>query len=620
MKLISMQGHSVELELQKQTMSADSLNALGLSAGNASCRSPKATSRPLKILFSYPTRELAKDALEFFNGFTVILRGQKITFSASHLACIDHSGENSANSLKYSILLTEERNVCASCSHVEQKHVSRANIRSRSPSTQLASTLRSKYQSEYLIPSQGVQPTVTLSANHVTKETAELNDATSKVSETNAMLTNRLSGLNLSAPLSTKSPDLTHPHVNNSVSIAESYCAPDTDTKYHIVISNIPTDTLSPDIVKICRSQGFFPLEEAPVIFEANLETNSNQVYMVQRSMTVSFSDLATAMLCKDFLNQYVIDQDSGVKLFAKLVDKLSEQKVHATGVLVRHIPRIVQQDVFFSAMSSFGGILSCRFVRGTRTTTGFGAVIFEASTAAIAAKKQGLTKIKEFTLQYIEAKRLTKTQQGSLIKSQSCRNEFQQLPDSVATDKPLKNSVSFGAVSYADPAAPQPLVMSLSNNSDDSTTDVIRAVVEANNRLILSRKKEPNVSHAESAHLNPQISKLDLLYTAIHNHHLPEEFFKKYDTLIRQAGADDRLLSFLHQNAILHRVVASHRVHSSVANPSLSEYPTCLDGDVTQVTDNTLRPEINCTNGIELDARELELDITSELTATTDS
>lgn len=65
MKLISMQGHSVELELQKQAMSADSLNALGLSAGNALCRSPKVTSRPLKILFSYPTRELAKDALEF---------------------------------------------------------------------------------------------------------------------------------------------------------------------------------------------------------------------------------------------------------------------------------------------------------------------------------------------------------------------------------------------------------------------------------------------------------------------------------------------------------------------------------------------------------------------------
>lgn len=62
------------------------------------------------------------------------------------------------------------------------------------------------------------------------------------------------------------------------------------------------------------------------------METNSNQVYMVQRSMTVSFSDLATAMLCKDFLNQYVIDQDSGVKLFAKLVDKLSEQKCMPQG------------------------------------------------------------------------------------------------------------------------------------------------------------------------------------------------------------------------------------------------------------------------------------------------
>lgn len=620
MKLISMQGHNIELELQKQTMSVNSLDALGLSAGNAPCVSPKVTSRPLKILFSYPTQELAKDALEFFNGFTVILKGHKITFSASHLGCVDHSGENNAINLKYSILLTEERNVYASCSCAEQDQAGKISMGSKGSSTQLTSTLRSKYQPDYSIPSQGTRPTVTLSANHVLRKAAELNDVTSKVSETNTIPTDRLSGLNLSAPLSTKSPDLIQLHVNNSVSIAESYCTPDTNTKYHIVISNIPTDTLSPDVVKLCRTQGFFPLEEAPVIFEANLETNSNQVYVVQRSMTISFPDLATAMLCKDFLNQYVIDQDSGVRLFAKLVDKLSEQKVHATGVLVRHIPRIVQQDIFFSAMSSFGGILSCRFVRGTRTTTGFGAVIFETSAAAIAAKQQGLIKIKEFTLQYIEAKRLTKSQQGSLMKSQPCRNEPQKLLDSAVTDRPLKNSVSFGAVSYADSSALQPFVISLSNHSDDSTTDVIRAVVEANNKLILSRKREPKISGAESVHLDPQINKLDLLYTAIHNHHLPEDFFKKYDTLIRQAGTDDRLLSFLHQNAILHRVIASHRAHSIVANPSLGEYPASLDDGVVQVIDSTLKREANCTNGIEIDARELELDITSELTATTDS
>lgn len=599
-----MQSHNVELELQKRAMNTASLHALGLSTEPAPCRSSRAVSRPLKILFSYPTQELARDALEFFNGFTVILRGQRITFAASHLTCINQSGEHDTSNLNCSILLTEERSSCTTASVVDQKQ-------SRCPTVQAGNS--SIHKIENLLPSCDPQPNITLSTHQPMKQSIEINDIVPKLSKAKTLLTDRLSGLSLSAPPSTKSTDLVQQHATNVIGLAESFCAPDTHTRCHVMVYNIPTDTTSLDIVSICRSQGFFPLEEAPVIFEAQLETNSNRIYTVQRSMTISFSDLATAMLCKDFLNQYVIDQDADIQLFAKLVDKLSEQKVHATGVLVRHIPRIVQQDVFFSAMSSFGSIRSCRFVRGTRTTTGFGAVIFEASDAAAVAKKQGLAKIKEFTLQYIEAKRVATSRQGSLVKSQPCQTESQKLEDSAMSDRLLKNSVSFGAVSYADPTIPPAILASLSNNSDDSTTDVIRAVVEANNRLILSRKKDTKMPGTGSRNPDPQINKLDLLYTAIHNHHLPEEFFKKYETLVRQAGTDDRLLSFLHYNAILHGATKNHQIATVEANPPHSASTVSLHNDAARVNDPISR------DTIEIDAKELELDITGEPTATTD-
>lgn len=585
----SMQGHNVELELQKRIMNTDSLHALGLSTESVLGGSSKAVSRPLKILFSYPTQELARDALEFFNGFTVILRGQKVTFSASHLACIKQTGDNNAINLNCSILLTEEHNTCTSSTAAYQEHVGDVNMCCRDFST---------YKS--------------------VKQT-EINDEASKISEAKIRLSDRLSGLNLSAPLSTKSADPTQLHATSATSIAESLCAQDTDTRYHVVVSNIPTNMTSPDIIAICRSQGFFPLESAPVIFEANLETNSNKIYTVQRSMTISFSDLATAMLCKDFLSQHIIDQDADIRLFAKLVDGLSEQKVLATGVLVRHIPRVVKQNIFFSAMSSFGSILSCRFVRGTRTATGFGAVIFETSDAAIVAKQHGLAKIKEFTLQYIEARRVTKSQQESSVKSQMHHNQSTELKDSLAINKPLKSSVSFGAVSYADPSIPPVTIASLSNNSDDSTTDVIRAVVEANNRLILSRKRDVKGLNAESMTLDPQINKTDLLYTAMHNHHLPDEFFKKYETLVRQAGTDDRLLSFLHHNAILHGVPERQQQVTTSTNPSNSRRLVSPDSDIVKTNGSVLKHGMNRTDAIELDARELDLDITGEFTATTD-
>lgn len=581
-----MQNHDVELELQKRVMNADSLRALGLSTENALCGSSKAVSRPLKILFSYPTEKLARVAVDFFNGFTVIIRGQKVTFSASHLAYINQTGDNNAVNLNCSILLTEEHNSYHNSSNVDGEHT-------RSP------TMR--YKSSSIAQS--------------IKKSTEINGDVFGVSGAKMQFSNRLSELNLSA----QSPDLTQLRTTSAASIAESLCAPDTDTRYHIVISNIPANITSPDVILICRSQGFFPIEDAPVIFEANLETNSNKIYTIQRSMTISFSDLATAMLCKDFLNQYVVDQEDNVTLFAKLVDRLSEQKVLSKGVLVRHIPRIVKQDIFFSVMSSFGSILSCRFVRGTRTTTGFGAVIFETSEAAIAAKQHALIKLKEFTLQYIEARRVTKSQQESLLKSQSQHNESAGLKDPIIVNKPLKNSVSFGAVSYADPSIPPAIITSLSNNSEDSTTDVIRAVVEANNRLILSRKRETGETDAETVSLDPQINKIDLLYTAMHNHHLPNEFFRKYETLIRQADTDDQLLSFLHHNAILHGATKQQRHQVITTTPSGNRYPIGLDNDIIKSNDVVLRHDLNCPGAIELDAKELSLNVSEEFTATTD-
>lgn len=581
-----MQNHDVELELQKRVMNADSLRALGLSTENALCGSSKAVSRPLKILFSYPTEKLARVAVDFFNGFTVIIRGQKVTFSASHLAYINQTGDNNAVNLNCSILLTEEHNSYHNSSTVDGEHT-------RSP------TMR--YKSSSIAQS--------------IKKSTEINGDVFGVSGAKMQFSNRLSELNLSA----QSPDLTQLRTTSAASIAESLCAPDTDTRYHIVISNIPANITSPDVILICRSQGFFPIEDAPVIFEANLETNSNKIYTIQRSMTISFSDLATAMLCKDFLNQYVVDQEDNVTLFAKLVDRLSEQKVLSKGVLVRHIPRIVKQDIFFSVMSSFGSILSCRFVRGTRTTTGFGAIIFETSEAAKAAKQHALIKLKEFTLQYIEARRVTKSQQESLLKSQSQHNESAGLKDPIIVNKPLKNSVSFGAVSYADPSIPPAIITSLSNNSEDSTTDVIRAVVEANNRLILSRKRETGETDAETVSLDPQINKIDLLYTAMHNHHLPNEFFRKYETLIRQAGTDDQLLSFLHHNAILHGATKQQRHQVITTTPLGNRYPIGLDNDIIKSNDVVLRHDLNCPGAIELDAKELSLNVSEEFTATTD-